>query len=64
MAGDINSLSVTNVMWAVWSMDLAKKYPHLLWALLNEPLKVQVLTATNVVLSGPVALPILGPQVP
>uniref|UniRef100_A0A915IRN1 Uncharacterized protein n=1 Tax=Romanomermis culicivorax TaxID=13658 RepID=A0A915IRN1_ROMCU len=30
---------------AVWSMDLAKKYPHLPWVLLNEPLEVEVLRA-------------------
>uniref|UniRef100_A0A915KM90 Uncharacterized protein n=1 Tax=Romanomermis culicivorax TaxID=13658 RepID=A0A915KM90_ROMCU len=25
----IDSLSITNAMWAIWSTELAKKYPHL-----------------------------------
>uniref|UniRef100_A0A915HFU6 Uncharacterized protein n=1 Tax=Romanomermis culicivorax TaxID=13658 RepID=A0A915HFU6_ROMCU len=33
---------------AIWSVDLAKKYPHLLWTLLNDPSEVQALTAPNV----------------
>uniref|UniRef100_A0A915IUU2 Uncharacterized protein n=1 Tax=Romanomermis culicivorax TaxID=13658 RepID=A0A915IUU2_ROMCU len=31
-----DSSYITNVMGAVWSTDLAKKYPHLSWVLLNE----------------------------
>uniref|UniRef100_A0A915KVT0 Uncharacterized protein n=1 Tax=Romanomermis culicivorax TaxID=13658 RepID=A0A915KVT0_ROMCU len=54
----LDSSSVT-----VWSMDLATKYPHLPWALLNKPFEVEVLTAADVVLSAPVALQILGPDV-
>uniref|UniRef100_A0A915JJ44 Uncharacterized protein n=1 Tax=Romanomermis culicivorax TaxID=13658 RepID=A0A915JJ44_ROMCU len=50
-------------MGAVWSMDLAEKYPHLPWALLNKPFKVEALMVANVVLSAPMALQILGPEV-
>uniref|UniRef100_A0A915L371 Uncharacterized protein n=1 Tax=Romanomermis culicivorax TaxID=13658 RepID=A0A915L371_ROMCU len=25
----IDSLSITDTMWAIWSTNLAKKYPHL-----------------------------------
>uniref|UniRef100_A0A915HZ67 Uncharacterized protein n=1 Tax=Romanomermis culicivorax TaxID=13658 RepID=A0A915HZ67_ROMCU len=50
-------------MRAVWSRDLAKKYRHLPWALLNKPFEVEALTAPNVVLLGPAALRILGPHV-
>uniref|UniRef100_A0A915JPM6 Uncharacterized protein n=1 Tax=Romanomermis culicivorax TaxID=13658 RepID=A0A915JPM6_ROMCU len=59
-----DSLSVTDGMQAIWSMDLAKKYLHLPWVLLNEPFKAEALTATNVVLSTPAPLWILGPKVP
>uniref|UniRef100_A0A915KA18 Uncharacterized protein n=1 Tax=Romanomermis culicivorax TaxID=13658 RepID=A0A915KA18_ROMCU len=58
-----DSSSVTDAMRTVWSMDLAKKYPHLPWVLLNEPFEVEALTAAHVVLSGPAALGILGPEV-
>uniref|UniRef100_A0A915K6D1 Uncharacterized protein n=1 Tax=Romanomermis culicivorax TaxID=13658 RepID=A0A915K6D1_ROMCU len=30
----------TDQMQAAWSEDLAKMYPHLPWALLNEPFEV------------------------
>uniref|UniRef100_A0A915KCN9 YrdC-like domain-containing protein n=1 Tax=Romanomermis culicivorax TaxID=13658 RepID=A0A915KCN9_ROMCU len=43
---------------------LAKKYPHLPWALLKEPFEVEVLTAADVVLLAPAALGILGPDIP
>uniref|UniRef100_A0A915HQ68 Uncharacterized protein n=1 Tax=Romanomermis culicivorax TaxID=13658 RepID=A0A915HQ68_ROMCU len=58
-----DSLFITDVMRAVWSTDLAKKYQHLPWALLKELFVVEGLTATNVVLSAPAALRILGSQV-
>uniref|UniRef100_A0A915L2Q4 Uncharacterized protein n=1 Tax=Romanomermis culicivorax TaxID=13658 RepID=A0A915L2Q4_ROMCU len=51
-----NSSFVTKAMWAIWSVDLAKKYPHLPWALLNEPFEVDALTAADVVLLTPMAL--------
>uniref|UniRef100_A0A915ITF5 Uncharacterized protein n=1 Tax=Romanomermis culicivorax TaxID=13658 RepID=A0A915ITF5_ROMCU len=38
-------------------------YPHLPWALLNEPLEVEALTAANMVLLAPAALQILGPDI-
>uniref|UniRef100_A0A915HTQ4 Uncharacterized protein n=1 Tax=Romanomermis culicivorax TaxID=13658 RepID=A0A915HTQ4_ROMCU len=59
----IDSSSVTDAMQVVWSTDLAKKYPHLPWRLLNEPFEVEALTAADVVLSVPAALWILGPEV-
>uniref|UniRef100_A0A915L9I8 Uncharacterized protein n=1 Tax=Romanomermis culicivorax TaxID=13658 RepID=A0A915L9I8_ROMCU len=45
-----DSSSVTDAMQAVWPVDLAKKYLHLLWALLNKPFKVEALRAVDVVL--------------
>uniref|UniRef100_A0A915HVI7 Uncharacterized protein n=1 Tax=Romanomermis culicivorax TaxID=13658 RepID=A0A915HVI7_ROMCU len=59
----LDSPFVTYTMGAVWSMDLAKKYLHLPWVLLNEPLEVEVLRAADVALSAPAALQILGPEV-
>uniref|UniRef100_A0A915I1D5 Uncharacterized protein n=1 Tax=Romanomermis culicivorax TaxID=13658 RepID=A0A915I1D5_ROMCU len=59
----IDSLSLTDGMQAVRSMDLAKKYWHLPWGLLNKPFEIEALTAANVVLSAPAALEILGPEV-
>uniref|UniRef100_A0A915KRX6 Uncharacterized protein n=1 Tax=Romanomermis culicivorax TaxID=13658 RepID=A0A915KRX6_ROMCU len=59
----IDSSSVTDTMRAVFSVDLAMEYPHLLWALLNELFVVQALTATDMVLSVPVVLRVLGPEV-
>uniref|UniRef100_A0A915J105 Uncharacterized protein n=1 Tax=Romanomermis culicivorax TaxID=13658 RepID=A0A915J105_ROMCU len=59
----LDSSSITKAMLTVWSTDLARKYPHLPWALLNEPFEVEVLMATDVVLSAPAALWILGPKV-
>uniref|UniRef100_A0A915I5M5 Uncharacterized protein n=1 Tax=Romanomermis culicivorax TaxID=13658 RepID=A0A915I5M5_ROMCU len=50
-------------MWAVWSTNLTTKYPHLPWALLNEPFEVEALMRADVVLSAPAALQILGPHV-
>uniref|UniRef100_A0A915I2L3 Uncharacterized protein n=1 Tax=Romanomermis culicivorax TaxID=13658 RepID=A0A915I2L3_ROMCU len=35
-------------MQAVWSTDLAKKYPHIPWALLNQPFEVEAFTAADV----------------
>uniref|UniRef100_A0A915L3I4 Uncharacterized protein n=1 Tax=Romanomermis culicivorax TaxID=13658 RepID=A0A915L3I4_ROMCU len=58
-----HSSSITDAMWAVWSTDLAKKYLHLPWALLNEPSEVEALTAADVVLLAPAALRILGPDI-
>uniref|UniRef100_A0A915JMH5 Uncharacterized protein n=1 Tax=Romanomermis culicivorax TaxID=13658 RepID=A0A915JMH5_ROMCU len=60
-AGD--SSSVTDAMGTIWSMDLAKKYLHLSWALLNELFEVEALTALHVVLWALAALRILGPEV-
>uniref|UniRef100_A0A915KQT3 Uncharacterized protein n=1 Tax=Romanomermis culicivorax TaxID=13658 RepID=A0A915KQT3_ROMCU len=50
-------------MRKIWSVNLAKKYPHLPWALLNEPSNIGVLKATEVLLLAPVVLQILGPKV-
>uniref|UniRef100_A0A915J9Y4 Uncharacterized protein n=1 Tax=Romanomermis culicivorax TaxID=13658 RepID=A0A915J9Y4_ROMCU len=44
----IKSSSVMDVMQAVWSTDLAKKYLHLPWALLNKPFEVEAPMAANV----------------
>uniref|UniRef100_A0A915JEA3 Uncharacterized protein n=1 Tax=Romanomermis culicivorax TaxID=13658 RepID=A0A915JEA3_ROMCU len=54
----IDSSSITDTMRAIWSMDLAKKYSHLLWLLLNQPLEVDALTAANVVLTAPMGFTI------
>uniref|UniRef100_A0A915J2X2 Uncharacterized protein n=1 Tax=Romanomermis culicivorax TaxID=13658 RepID=A0A915J2X2_ROMCU len=59
----IHSSSITHTMQAVWSMDSAKKYLHLLWALLSEWFEVEALTAPDVVLTEPVVLRVLGPEV-
>uniref|UniRef100_A0A915L396 Uncharacterized protein n=1 Tax=Romanomermis culicivorax TaxID=13658 RepID=A0A915L396_ROMCU len=38
----LNSTSfITDAMQSAWSVDLAKKYPHLPWVLLNEPLEAK-----------------------
>uniref|UniRef100_A0A915K9N9 Uncharacterized protein n=1 Tax=Romanomermis culicivorax TaxID=13658 RepID=A0A915K9N9_ROMCU len=58
-----DSSSITDVMQAIWSTDLAKNYQHLLWVLFNKPFEVEALTAADVVLSAPAALWILGPEV-
>uniref|UniRef100_A0A915KNL7 Uncharacterized protein n=1 Tax=Romanomermis culicivorax TaxID=13658 RepID=A0A915KNL7_ROMCU len=50
-------------MWAIWSADLAKKYSHLPLALLNEPFQVEALMGPDMVLSGPVVLQVLGPEI-
>uniref|UniRef100_A0A915L1I1 Uncharacterized protein n=1 Tax=Romanomermis culicivorax TaxID=13658 RepID=A0A915L1I1_ROMCU len=60
----IDSSSISDAMRAVWSTDLAKKYLHLPWVLLNEPFEVEAVTAANVALSAPMALQILGPATP
>uniref|UniRef100_A0A915HNX7 Uncharacterized protein n=1 Tax=Romanomermis culicivorax TaxID=13658 RepID=A0A915HNX7_ROMCU len=57
-----DSSSITDAMWAVWSMDLTKKYLHLPWVLLNEPFEVKALTTADLMLSAPMALRILGPE--
>uniref|UniRef100_A0A915KWE2 Uncharacterized protein n=1 Tax=Romanomermis culicivorax TaxID=13658 RepID=A0A915KWE2_ROMCU len=58
-----NSSSVTDPVQAVWLTDLARKYPHLPWGLLNELFEVEALMAANMVLSAPAVLQILGPEV-
>uniref|UniRef100_A0A915JSV3 Uncharacterized protein n=1 Tax=Romanomermis culicivorax TaxID=13658 RepID=A0A915JSV3_ROMCU len=73
MTGDISviasyqltqdSSSITDAMRAVWSTDLATKYLHLPWMLLNEPFKVEGLRAPDLVLLVPAVLRILGPNV-
>uniref|UniRef100_A0A915L0B2 Uncharacterized protein n=1 Tax=Romanomermis culicivorax TaxID=13658 RepID=A0A915L0B2_ROMCU len=50
-------------MHAVWSVNLAKKYQHLPWALLNELFNIGVLTAADVMLAAPVSLRLLGPDI-
>uniref|UniRef100_A0A915HTX7 Uncharacterized protein n=1 Tax=Romanomermis culicivorax TaxID=13658 RepID=A0A915HTX7_ROMCU len=62
-AANADSSYVTEGMRAVWSTGLAKKYPHLLWALLNEPFEVKAPRAAKVVLTGHVALRVLKPKV-
>uniref|UniRef100_A0A915KZP5 Uncharacterized protein n=1 Tax=Romanomermis culicivorax TaxID=13658 RepID=A0A915KZP5_ROMCU len=52
----VDPSSITDVMGAVWSADLAKKYHHLPWVLLNKPFEVEMLTAVDVLLLAPVAL--------
>uniref|UniRef100_A0A915JBE1 Uncharacterized protein n=1 Tax=Romanomermis culicivorax TaxID=13658 RepID=A0A915JBE1_ROMCU len=46
-------------MLVVWSINLAKKYLHLLCALLKEVFQLAVLTAADVVLQAPVSLQLL-----
>uniref|UniRef100_A0A915KKZ0 Uncharacterized protein n=1 Tax=Romanomermis culicivorax TaxID=13658 RepID=A0A915KKZ0_ROMCU len=36
----LHSLSIIEAMGAVWLTDLAKKYLHSPWALLNEPVDI------------------------
>uniref|UniRef100_A0A915KWC2 Gag protein n=1 Tax=Romanomermis culicivorax TaxID=13658 RepID=A0A915KWC2_ROMCU len=48
--GNVNSSSITDMVQAIWSTDLAKKYPHLPWALLKEPFEVEALMAANMVM--------------
>uniref|UniRef100_A0A915KTR9 Uncharacterized protein n=1 Tax=Romanomermis culicivorax TaxID=13658 RepID=A0A915KTR9_ROMCU len=60
LMNQIDSSSITDTMPAIWSTDLAKKYPHLLWVLLNELFEVKALTAADIVL---MALSVLGPEV-
>uniref|UniRef100_A0A915I1A5 Uncharacterized protein n=1 Tax=Romanomermis culicivorax TaxID=13658 RepID=A0A915I1A5_ROMCU len=61
----IESMNLTDAspiqdpMLAVWSVDLAKKYLHLLWALLNERAQIEALTATDVVLATPLPMRLL-----
>uniref|UniRef100_A0A915K5I0 Uncharacterized protein n=1 Tax=Romanomermis culicivorax TaxID=13658 RepID=A0A915K5I0_ROMCU len=59
----IDSLSLSDQMWAIWLTYLAKKYPHLPWALLNELFEDKAPRAANMVLSAPITLSILGPDV-
>uniref|UniRef100_A0A915I380 Uncharacterized protein n=1 Tax=Romanomermis culicivorax TaxID=13658 RepID=A0A915I380_ROMCU len=59
----IDSSSITDAMRAVSSTDLAKKYWHLPWGLLNELFEVEALTGANVVLLAPAAMQILRPEV-
>uniref|UniRef100_A0A915KBX1 Uncharacterized protein n=1 Tax=Romanomermis culicivorax TaxID=13658 RepID=A0A915KBX1_ROMCU len=59
----IDSSSIMDAMPAIRSTDLAKKYPHLPWALLNQPFKVEVLTAPDVMLTAPMGLLVLGLEV-
>uniref|UniRef100_A0A915KZP6 Uncharacterized protein n=1 Tax=Romanomermis culicivorax TaxID=13658 RepID=A0A915KZP6_ROMCU len=58
-----HSSSIADAMRAVRSTDLAKKYPHLPWALLKELFEVEALMAADMVLSAPAALQILGPEI-
>uniref|UniRef100_A0A915IS06 Uncharacterized protein n=1 Tax=Romanomermis culicivorax TaxID=13658 RepID=A0A915IS06_ROMCU len=54
---------VQDAMLAIWSVNLAKKYRHLPWTLLNESSQVKVLMAADVVLIAPVSMRLLGPDV-
>uniref|UniRef100_A0A915KCG4 Uncharacterized protein n=1 Tax=Romanomermis culicivorax TaxID=13658 RepID=A0A915KCG4_ROMCU len=53
----IDSSSITDAMRAIWSTDLAKKYPHLPWALLNEPFEVEAMSVDKILLDSECSWP-------
>uniref|UniRef100_A0A915HSU3 Uncharacterized protein n=1 Tax=Romanomermis culicivorax TaxID=13658 RepID=A0A915HSU3_ROMCU len=60
--GNGNALPVQDAMLASWSVDLAKRYLHLPWGLLNKPTQVEVLMAPDIVLTAPVSMRLLQPD--